>query len=62
MNDMEFKEELSARTKEVEDLVRSYLPEEKGSQRTVLEAMNYSMKAGGKRLRPLLLRVKSFLP
>ena len=35
MNDMEFKEELSARTKEVEDLVRSYLPEEKGSQRTV---------------------------
>ena len=31
MNDMEFKEELSARTKEVEDLVRSYLPEEKYS-------------------------------
>lgn len=56
MNDMEFKEELSARTKEAEELIQSYLPEEKGSQRTVLEAMNYSMKAGGKRLRPLLMQ------
>ena len=28
----------------------------KGCQKTVLEAMNYSMKAGGKRLRPLFLR------
>ena len=57
MSDMElFKEELSKRTKEAETLISSYLPEEKGSQKTVLEAMNYSMKAGGKRLRPMLLQ------
>ncbi len=57
MSDMvQFKEELAGRTKELESLIQSYLPEEKGSQRTVLEAMNYSMKAGGKRLRPLLMQ------
>ena len=32
------------------------MPQEKGFQRTVLEAMNYSMKAGGKRLRPMLMQ------
>ena len=34
----------------------SYLPAEEGHQKTVLEAMNYSVKAGGKRLRPMLMR------
>ena len=43
-------------TKEVEETVYSYLPEETGHQKTIFEAMNYSMKAGGKRLRPLLMR------
>lgn len=43
-------------TKEVEDIVYSYLPAEEGHQKTIFEAMNYSMKAGGKRLRPLLMR------
>ena len=43
-------------TKEVEDIVYSYLPPEEGHQKTIFEAMNYSMKAGGKRLRPLLMR------
>lgn len=33
-----------------------YLPEEKGFQKTVLEAMNYSVTAGGKRLRPMLMQ------
>lgn len=41
---------------ETEAAVLSYLPAEEGSQKTILEAMNYSVKAGGKRLRPLLMR------
>lgn len=51
----EFKELLKARTREAEEIIRKYLPEEKGHQRLIMEAMNYSMNAGGKRLRPLLL-------
>ena len=39
-----------------EETVCSYLPAEEGYQKTVLEAMNYSVKAGGKRLRPLFLK------
>ncbi len=50
------KEQLLQYTKEVEDVVYSYLPAEEGHQKTIFEAMNYSMKAGGKRLRPLLMR------
>lgn len=56
MSDMEFKEELSKRTAEIEKLVSRYMPEESGHQKTVLEAMNYSVRAGGKRLRPLLMQ------
>ena len=40
---------------ETEAIVYSYLPAEEGHQKTIFKAMNYSMKAGGKRLRPLLM-------
>lgn len=53
---MNFKEELQRRTQETEALIGTYLPEEKGFQKTVLEAVNYSVTAGGKRLRPILMR------
>ncbi len=53
---MNFKEELRIRTEETEAIIRRYLPEEEGYQKTVLSAMNYSVLAGGKRLRPLLMR------
>ena len=49
---MSFKEELLTKTQEIEELLKRYLPEETGFQKTVLEAMNYSVTAGGKRLRP----------
>lgn len=52
----EFKLELEKRTREVEEIVYSYLPQETGHQKTIFQAMNYSMKAGGKRLRPMLLQ------
>ena len=50
-----FKEELQIRTAHAEEIIRRYLPVEAGFARTMAEAMNYSMKAGGKRLRPLLM-------
>ena len=46
MSDKEtFKQELDARTAEIEQLIGTYLPEETGHQKTIFEAMNYSMKA-----------------
>ena len=52
---MNFKEEQARKIDEVEQIIKSFLPEEKGWQKTVLSAMNYSVLAGGKRLRPLLM-------
>ena len=51
----EFCEELAARTKQVEAVIEKYLPKVEGHQKTVVEAMNYSVQAGGKRLRPMLM-------
>lgn len=51
-----FKEELKKAVAETEAVVYSYLPEEEGHQKTIFQAMNYSVKAGGKKLRPLLMR------
>lgn len=53
---MNFNEELKKRTEEAERVIRKYLPEESGFAKTMAEAMNYSMTAGGKRLRPILIR------
>lgn len=52
---MSFEEQLKEKVSEVEDIVLSFLPIEEGYQKTVLSAMNYSVKAGGKRLRPMLM-------
>ena len=50
-----FKEELKQRTDHAEKVIRLWLPKEEGFAKTMAEAMNYSMCAGGKRLRPVLL-------
>ena len=52
---MNFKEELQKKTEQIEIVIRKYLPKEEGYQKTVLQAMNYSVLAGGKRLRPMLM-------
>lgn len=52
---MNFNETLLTKTNETEELVKKYLPKEEGFQKTVIEAMNYSFLAGGKRLRPLIM-------
>ena len=51
-----FKETLEQKTKEAEEIIKAYLPKEEGSQKTVMEAINYSVKVGGKRLRPILMQ------
>ena len=47
---------LKERVAAAEAVIMQYLPAEEGPQRTIFSAMNYSMKAGGKRLRPLLMQ------
>lgn len=51
---MEFKESLKEKSKYIESLLNEYMPIEEGYQATIMKAMNYSLKAGGKRLRPIL--------
>ncbi len=52
---LDFNKELDRKTKFVEEKVYDFLPKEEGKQKIIFEAMNYSVKAGGKRLRPLLM-------
>ncbi len=52
---MDFAKELSLKTKEAEKIIYSYLPDVSGRQKTLLEAMDYGVKVGGKRLRPILV-------
>ena len=52
---MNFDEELRKKTGEVEKILAAYLPKPEGFQSKVLEAMEYAVSAGGKRLRPLLM-------
>ncbi len=47
---------LDERVKEVDEIIMRYLPPEEGFQKTVIKAMNYSVLAGGKRLRPLMMQ------
>lgn len=51
---MNFKDELKSRVNNIEILLNEYMPKEEGYQKTIFEAMNYSLIAGGKRLRPIL--------
>ena len=53
---MDIKEEITIRASKIDEILRQYLPAEQGYQKTVIEAMNYSILAGGKRLRPMLMQ------
>ncbi len=50
-----FQQEMRRKTQEIDALLTTCLPKEEGYQKTVLQAMNYSVLAGGKRLRPMLM-------
>lgn len=49
-------ERLNERVEAVEAIIHKYMPKPEGYAKTVLAAMNYTMDAGGKRLRPLLMQ------
>ena len=57
---MNFEEILKSKTERAEAVLAQYLPKETGFQKKVLEAINYSVMAGGKRLRPIFME-ESFL-
>lgn len=53
---MSFNEIRDEKVKEIENIILEYLPKEEGPQKKVIEAMRYSVMAGGKRLRPMMLK------
>ncbi len=53
---MNFNEELTKKTEEVNQVILRYLPKESPYLGPLIEAMNYSVLAGGKRLRPLIMQ------
>lgn len=52
---MNFSEQFNEKVNEIEKTITGFLPGEEGFQSVIMEAMKYSLTAGGKRLRPLLL-------
>ncbi|MCI8408108.1 MAG: polyprenyl synthetase family protein [Lachnospiraceae bacterium] len=52
---MDFNTEMKERVTYIDEVIERYLPKEEGFEKTLLSAMNYSMLAGGKRIRPMLM-------
>lgn len=52
----EFETLRQSKVRKIEDILQRYLPKQKGRQKLIMEAMAYSLLAGGKRLRPMLMR------
>ncbi len=53
---MNFNEERAKKVAEIEAVIREYIPEQSGYQKDIMSAMEYSLLAGGKRLRPMLMK------
>lgn len=53
---MNYKEIKLAKIAEIEEILKKYLPKQEGFQKEIMEAMEYSLMAGGKRLRPMLMK------
>lgn len=53
---MDVSKEIEKRVSSIEQIIYSYLPEEEGFEANIYAAMSYSVKAGGKRLRPMLMQ------
>ncbi len=50
---MNFDKKLTQKIERAENILKEYLPEESGYQSRLIEAMSYSVMAGGKRLQHL---------
>lgn len=55
LNKSQFMEELQQKVEHINNVLEKFLPAEEGQQRIIFEAMNYSVRAGGKRLRLMLM-------
>lgn len=53
---MNYKNIKTEKIAEIEQILKNYLPEQTGFQKVIMEAMEYSLMAGGKRLRPMLMK------
>lgn len=53
---MNFNEERAKKVSEIEAVIQQYIPEKSGYQKDIMSAMEYSLLAGGKRLRPMLMQ------
>lgn len=53
---MNFNEQREQKVMEIERVLRRYLPNEEGYQKLIMEAMEYNLMAGGKRLRPMMMQ------
>lgn len=47
---------IAEKAAEIDRILEQYLPRPEGFQKTVVDAMHYSVTAGGKRLRPMLMQ------
>lgn len=59
MEKQEFSRQMKQKMTEIEEIIKKFLPQEKGKdslQQTIFQAMEYSLMAGGKRLRPLFIK------
>lgn len=57
MNSKEnFEAQQKQKVQEIEAILQTYLPRQTGYQSVIMEAMSYSLLAGGKRLRPMLMK------
>ena len=52
---IDFKKELAEKTAAIDTIVNSYLPEASGEAEYIKSAMDYSVQAGGKRVRPMIM-------
>ncbi len=52
---MDFNSELLKKVDELEEIIYGFLPSIKDHQKIISDAMSYSVKAGGKRIRPMLM-------
>lgn len=52
----DFQIQMKQKVQNIEGILQEYLPKQKGYQSVIMEAMSYSLLAGGKRLRPMLMQ------
>lgn len=56
LNQEVFRQQMQEKTNDIEEILKSVLPKEQSLQQTIFTAMEYSVMAGGKRLRPMLMK------